>query len=103
MRGPCQPREDFAPIGSQDYSVIIDKVVRSGADGMFVVTTGADTITLLKQAGQVNLPGKIRIFGTGFLDDDAAMAVGMNGYVSKPVNVAKVIDELTRVFAEQRR
>ena len=35
-----------------------------------------DTITLLKQAGQVNLPSKIRIFGTGFLDDDAAMAVG---------------------------
>jgi ABC-type branched-subunit amino acid transport system substrate-binding protein len=68
--------EDFAPIGSQDYSVIIDKVVRSGADGMFVVTTGADTITLLKQAGQVNLPSKVKIFGTGFLDDDAAMAVG---------------------------
>jgi ABC-type branched-subunit amino acid transport system substrate-binding protein len=68
--------EDFAPIGSQDYSVIIDKVVRSGADGMFVVTTGADTITLLKQAGQVKLPGKVKIFGTGFLDDDAAMAVG---------------------------
>jgi ABC-type branched-subunit amino acid transport system substrate-binding protein len=68
--------EDFAPIGSQDYSVIIDKAIRSGADGMFVVTTGADTITLLKQAGQVGLPGKLRIFGTGFLDDDAAMAVG---------------------------
>ena len=31
---------------------------------------------MLKQAGQVNLPAKVRIFGTGFLDDDAAMAVG---------------------------
>jgi CheY-like chemotaxis protein len=36
-------------------------------------------------------------------DIDAAMAVGMNGYVSKPVDVGKVIDELTRVFAERRR
>lgn len=68
--------EDFTPIGSQDYSVIIDKVIKSGADGMYVVTTGADTITLLKQAGQVKLPTKVKIFGTGFLDDDAAMAVG---------------------------
>ena len=68
--------EDFAPIGSQDYSVIVDKVIKSGADGLFVVTTGSDTITLLKQAGQVRLPGRLKIFGTGFLDDDAAMAVG---------------------------
>lgn len=68
--------EDFAAIGSQDYSVIIDKIAKSGADGVFVVTTGADTITLLKQAGQVKLGSKVKIFGTGFLDDDAAMAVG---------------------------
>ena len=68
--------EDFAAIGSQDYSVIIDKVAKSGADGLFIVTTGADTITLLKQAGQVKLGSKVKIFGTGFLDDDAAMAVG---------------------------
>lgn len=68
--------EDFAAIGSQDYSVILDKVAKSGADGLFIVTTGADTITLLKQAGQVKLGNKVKIFGTGFLDDDAAMAVG---------------------------
>lgn len=68
--------EDFAAIGSQDYSVIIDKIAKSGAQGVFVVTTGADTITFLKQAGQVKLGSKVKIFGTGFLDDDAAMAVG---------------------------
>ena len=68
--------EDFAPIGSQDYSIIIDKISKSGADGVFVVTTGADTITFLKQAGQVKLNSRIPIFGTGFLDDDAAAAVG---------------------------
>lgn len=68
--------EDFAAIGSQDYSVIIDKIAKSGAQGVFLVTTGADTITFLKQAGQVKLGSKVKIFGTGFLDDDAAMAVG---------------------------
>jgi ABC-type branched-subunit amino acid transport system substrate-binding protein len=68
--------EDFAPIGTQDYSIIIDKVAKSGAEGLFVVLTGADTITFLKQAGQVKLNDRVPIFGTGFLDDDAANAVG---------------------------
>jgi branched-chain amino acid transport system substrate-binding protein len=68
--------EDFAPIGNQDYSIIIDKIAKSGADGLFVTMTGADTITFLKQAGQVKLNSSVPIFGTGFLDDDAANAVG---------------------------
>jgi ABC-type branched-subunit amino acid transport system substrate-binding protein len=68
--------EDFAPIGNQDYSIIIDKIAKSGADGLFVTMTGADTITFLKQAGQVKLNDRVPIFGTGFLDDDAANAVG---------------------------
>lgn len=68
--------EDFAPIGNQDYSIIIDKVAKSGAQGLFVTMTGADTITFLKQAGQVKLNDRVPIFGTGFLDDDAANAIG---------------------------
>jgi len=68
--------EDFAPIGSQDYSIIIDKIAKSGAQGVLVITTGSDTITFLKQAGQVKLSSRVQIFGTGFLDDDAAVAVG---------------------------
>ncbi|MCZ7600297.1 MAG: ABC transporter substrate-binding protein [Gammaproteobacteria bacterium] len=74
--GVASAGEDFAPIGSQDYSIIIDKISKSGADSVFVVTTGADTITFLKQAGQVKLNSRIPVFGTGFLDDDAAAAVG---------------------------
>lgn len=68
--------ESFVPLGSQDYSVVIDKIAKSGAAGVMVVTTGADTITFLKQAGQVNLGSKVKIFGSGFLDDDTATAVG---------------------------
>ena len=34
--------EDFAAIGSQDYSVIIDKVAKSGAQGLFIVTGSFD-------------------------------------------------------------
>lgn len=68
--------EDFAPLGSQDYSVIMDKVARSGTESLWVITSGADTITLLKQAAQVKLGEKVKIFGNGFLDDDTAMAAG---------------------------
>lgn len=68
--------EDFAPIGNQDYSIIIDKIAKSGAQGLFLTMTGADTITFLKQAGQVKLNDRVPMFGTGFLDDDAANAVG---------------------------
>lgn len=74
--GVAAAGEDFAPIGNQDYSIIIDKIAKSGADGLFVTMTGADTITFLKQAGQVKLNSSVPIFGTGFLDDDAANAVG---------------------------
>ena len=77
--------ESFMPLGSQDYSVIIDKIAKSGAGGVMVITTGADTITFLKQAGQVNLGAKVKIFGSGFLDDDAAMAVGPDVVGTKTV------------------
>lgn len=66
---------DFTPIGNQDYSLVIDKVAKSGADGVLVVTAGADSSTFLKQAGQVNLGAKVKIFGVGF-DDNDALAVG---------------------------
>ena len=66
---------DFTPIGNQDYSLVIDKVAKSGADGVLVVTAGADSSTFLKQAGQVKLGSKVKIFGVGF-DDNDAMAVG---------------------------
>lgn len=66
---------DFTPIGNQDYSLVIDKVLKSGVDGVLVVTAGADSSTFLKQAGQLKLGSKVKIFGVGFDDNDAA-AVG---------------------------
>ena len=66
---------DFTPLGNADYSLVIDKVAKSGADGVLVVTAGADSSTFLKQAGQVKLASKLKIFGVGF-DDNDAMAVG---------------------------
>ena len=67
---------DFAPLGNRDFSVIIDKMARSDADGIVVMATGNDGITFVKQAGQVEL-GKDRvIFGPVLQDDIFAAATG---------------------------
>lgn len=67
---------DYAPLGNRDFSVIIDKMARSDADGIVVMATGNDGITFVKQAGQVEL-GKDRvIFGPVLQDDIFAAATG---------------------------
>lgn len=68
--------QDFNANGSQDFSLIVDKVAKSGAEATFVAMGGADTITLLRQAGQVRLGEKTKIFGVGILDDDILAAAG---------------------------
>lgn len=76
---------DYVPLGSQDYAVVIEKIVKSGAEGVMVGISGADAITFLKQAGQVKLASKVKIFGVGFLDDDVATAVGPDSVGVKTV------------------
>jgi branched-chain amino acid transport system substrate-binding protein len=67
---------DFAPLGNRDYSVIIDKMARSDADGIAVMATGNDGITFVKQAGQVDLGKDKVIFGPVLQDDVFAAATG---------------------------
>lgn len=67
---------DFPPLGNRDFSVIIDKIAKSGADSAFSITTGSDAVTFLKQAGQVDLGKKIALFGPVLQDETLAKAVG---------------------------
>lgn len=55
--------EDFPPLGNRDYSSIVDKIAKSDADGVLLMLTGSDVVTLLKQAGQVNLGKSKVLFG----------------------------------------
>lgn len=57
---------DFAPLGNRDFSVIIDKMARSDADGILVVATGNDGVTFCKQAGQVGMGLNKVLFGPCF-------------------------------------
>ena len=46
---------DFPPLGNRDYSSIADKIARSNADGVALFMTGSDAVTMVKQAGQIDL------------------------------------------------
>jgi branched-chain amino acid transport system substrate-binding protein len=67
---------DYAPIGTKDFSLIIDKMAKSDADGIAVSLIGADLVTFLKQAGQVQLQDKKKIFGLIVMDELMGQAVG---------------------------
>jgi ABC-type branched-subunit amino acid transport system substrate-binding protein len=67
---------DFPPLGNRDFSSIVDKIARSNADGVAIFLTGSDSITLVKQAGQVNLGKTRKIFGPVIADETMAAGVG---------------------------
>lgn len=67
---------DYAPLGNRDFSVIVDKMAKSDADGIAVFVTGNDAVTFLKQSGQVGL-GRTKVqFGPVLQDETLAAAVG---------------------------
>jgi ABC-type branched-subunit amino acid transport system substrate-binding protein len=67
---------DYAPLGNRDYSVIVDKMAKSDADGIAVMVTGNDAVTFLKQSGQVGLNKTKVQFGPVLQDETLAAAVG---------------------------
>lgn len=68
--------DDFPPLGNRDFSSIVDKVARTKADGVALFMTGSDVITMVKQAGQVNLAANRVIFGPVVADETMAAGVG---------------------------
>lgn len=67
---------DFPPLGNRDFSSIVDKIARSNADGVALFMTGSDAVTMVKQAGQVNLGKTRKIFGPVIADETMAAGVG---------------------------
>ncbi|GFN25763.1 amino acid ABC transporter substrate-binding protein [Achromobacter denitrificans] len=67
---------DFPPLGNRDYSSIADKIARSNADGVALFMTGSDAVTMVKQAGQIELGKTRKIFGPVIADETMAAGVG---------------------------
>ena len=70
---------DFPPLGNRDYSSILDKVARSNADGVALFMSGSDSVTTIKQAGQINLGASRTIFGPPLADATVAAGAGAAG------------------------
>ncbi len=68
--------EDYPALGNRDYSVIIDKIAKTDADGVILIVTGSDGVTFLKQAGQAGLGKDKLLFGPVLQDELLAAAVG---------------------------
>jgi ABC-type branched-subunit amino acid transport system substrate-binding protein len=70
---------DFTPIGTKDYAILLDKAMKSGADGLALIVVGGDVATSLKQGGDVGLAGKMKVMGTMLMDETQGQAVGAAG------------------------
>ncbi len=70
---------EFTPIGTKDYAILLDKAMKSGADGLALIVVGGDTVTSLKQGGDVGLPAKMKVMGTMLMDETQGQAVGAGG------------------------
>ncbi len=68
--------ENFSPVDNMDFSLIIENAIRSGADGFWIDLPGTVGTAFLKQAAQVDLKGKMKLFGPVVVDDEAAAAIG---------------------------
>lgn len=67
---------DYPALGNRDYSIIIDKISKTDADGVALIVTGSDGVTFLKQAGQAGLGKSKVLFGPVLQDEVLAAAVG---------------------------
>jgi ABC-type branched-subunit amino acid transport system substrate-binding protein len=72
---------DIAPIGTKDYAIILDKAMKSGADGLALIIVGGDVVTSLKQGGEVGLPSKMAVMGTMIMDETLGQSVGATGSI----------------------
>lgn len=68
--------ENYPAFGSNDYAAQIQKVVDSGATGMWVALAGRDAITFARQAKQFGLFDKVTTGGTSFTTDGTVKVLG---------------------------
>ncbi|MBX3575466.1 MAG: ABC transporter substrate-binding protein [Mesorhizobium sp.] len=78
--------EDFPALGEKDYTVIINKILSSGADAAYIGLGGSDCIAFIKQAGEVGLLKTVRIVGPNLVDTTIAAGAG-----DASIGVASVI------------
>ena len=68
--------EELIPLGTSDFSAVLNRVVAAKPDVVFAVVAGDDLIYLIKQFNEFGLRDKGIHFGTSELDESYMQALG---------------------------
>lgn len=68
--------ENYPPFGSNDYAAHIQKVLDSGAQGVWIALAGRDAMTFARQAKQFGLFDKVTTGSTSFATDGTVAVLG---------------------------
>lgn len=68
--------ENSPPFGANDYAAHIQKVLDSGAEGVWIALAGRDAITFARQAKQFGLFDKVTTGGVSFTTDGTVKVLG---------------------------
>lgn len=68
--------ENYPPFGANDYAAHIQKVLDSGAEGVWIALAGRDAITFARQAKQFGLFDKVTTGGVSFTTDGTVKVLG---------------------------
>lgn len=66
----------YAALGTSDFAPYIQKIVASGAEGVWVALAGRDAINFAQQAKQFGLRDKVKVAGVSFVTDSTVKTLG---------------------------
>ncbi|GAA4338432.1 ABC transporter substrate-binding protein [Variovorax defluvii] len=85
--------ESFLPLGTNDFSVAVDKIMKSAPDGVISFFTGGDSVTFTRQATAVGLRNKSKLFGPTAYDETTNAALGASAIgLQSGVRYSKEVD-----------
>lgn len=67
---------NYAGLGTNDFAPYIQKILDSGADGLWVALAGRDAINFAQQAKQFGLIDKLKVAGVSFVTDNTVKTLG---------------------------
>lgn len=68
--------EGYAGLGTNDFAPYIQKILDSGAEGVWVALAGRDAINFAQQAKQFGLVDRLKVAGVSFVTDNTVKTLG---------------------------
>lgn len=68
--------DDYAGLGTNDFAPYIQKIIDSGAEGLWVALAGRDAVNFAQQAKQFGLIDRLKVAGVSFVTDNTVNTLG---------------------------